>query len=127
MKIPEGHQSIMPYLIVNGAVKFIEFVKQVFDAELTHIVYFDDGKTVMHAQVKINGCTIMLCDASEKWKQQTANLFIYVENADETYRKSLECGAVSLMGLSNQEYGRTCGITDPFDNVWWITTANETN
>jgi uncharacterized glyoxalase superfamily protein PhnB len=125
MKIPEGHQAVMPYLIVNGAGKFIEFVKEVFGAELTHNVFFEDGKTVMHAQVMINGSTIMLCDASEKWKQQTAHLFVYVESADDTYKKSLEHGATSLMGLSNQEYGRTCGVTDPFGNVWWITSVIE--
>lgn len=125
MKIPEGHQAVMPYLIVNGASKFIEFVKEVFGAELTHNVFFEDGKTVMHAQVMINGSTIMLCDASEKWKQQTAHLFVYVESADDTYKKSLEHGATSLMGLSNQEYGRTCGVTDPFGNVWWITSVIE--
>jgi uncharacterized glyoxalase superfamily protein PhnB len=125
MKIPEGHQAVMPYLIVNGAGKFIEFVKEVFGAELTHNVFFEDGKTVMHAQVMINGSTIMLCDSSEKWKQQTAHLFVYVESADDTYKKSLEHGATSLMGLSNQEYGRTCGVTDPFGNVWWITSVIE--
>ena len=123
MNIPTGHQAVMPYLIVNGASKFIEFVKEVFGAELTYNVFFEDGKTVMHAQVMINGSTIMLCDSSEKWKQQTAHLFVYVENADDTYKESLEHGATSLMGLSNQEYGRTCGITDPFGNVWWITSV----
>jgi uncharacterized glyoxalase superfamily protein PhnB len=125
MNIPEGHQAIMPYLIVNGAGEFIEFVKKVFDGELTHIVFFEDSKTVMHAQVMINGSTIMLCDSSEKWKQQTSHLFVYVVSADDTYKKSLEHGAMSLMVLSNQEYGRTCGVTDPFGNVWWITSVIE--
>ncbi len=77
----------------------------------------------MHAEVTLNGSTIMVTDEITDWAKQTANLFVYVPNADETYQKALENGAVSLMGLSNQDYGRTCGVTDPFGNVWWITSV----
>ncbi|MNF93706.1 Glyoxalase-like domain protein [compost metagenome] len=67
----------------------------------------------------------MVTDATNDWKPQTANLFVYVPNADESFKKALEEGATELMGLSDQEYGRTCGVTDPFGNVWWITSVNE--
>ena len=36
MEIPKGHQAVMPYLMVEDAAKFIEFTKDVFDAELTY-------------------------------------------------------------------------------------------
>jgi uncharacterized glyoxalase superfamily protein PhnB len=71
--------------------------------------------------MQIDGSTIMLADATEQWKEQTANLFVYVENADKAYNTALENGATSLMELSDQSYGRTCGVTDPVGNVWWIT------
>ena len=127
MKLPKGHQVVMPYLMVKGALKFIDFVKKVFDANLTTEMHKlrEDGKTVMHSEVTIGGSTIMFTDATEQWKEQTANLFVYVDSADETYQKAMNSGATTLMELSNQDYGRTCGVTDPLGNVWWITSVNK--
>lgn len=126
MNLPKGHQVVMPYLLVNGALKFIDFVKVVFHAELTTNMHKlrEDGATVIHSEITIGGSTIMFTDASEQWKEQTANLFVYVDNADDTFKRAIDHGATTVMELSNQDYGRTCGVTDPFGNVWWITSVN---
>lgn len=123
MEIPITHQAVMPYLILNGALRFIDFTKNVFNAETTAMHTLREDGTVIHSEIAIDGSTIMFTDATEDWKPQPANLFVYVDNADATYKKALEQGATSLMGLSNQDYGRTCGVTDPFGNVWWITSS----
>lgn len=120
MTIPNGHQTVMPYLMLASAATFISFVKNVFNADLTFERKRDDY-SLMHAEVQIGSTTIMFCDAPEQSKPQNANLFIYVENADETYHKALAAGAETVMPLSDQDYGRTCGVTDPAGNVWWIT------
>ena len=122
MKLPNGHQVIMPYLMLKGALKFLRFTETVFQAKLTTDMHkLNENGTVMHSEITIGGSTIMFTDATEQWKEQTANLFIYVDDADETYKKAIASGASSLMELSDQDYGRTCGVTDPFGNVWWIT------
>lgn len=121
MNLPAGHQSVMPYLILNGAAQFIEFTKKVFDAKDSNTPVLRKDNTIMHAEILLNGSTIMVTDETKDWVKQTANLFVYVPNADETYQKALDNGATNLMGLSDQEYGRTCGVTDSFGNVWWIT------
>lgn len=121
MNLPSEHQTIMPYLILQGAAKFIDFTKNVFGASETNTKSLRSDGSIMHAEITINGSTIMVTDEITDWAKQTSNLFIYVPNADETYQKALENGASSLMGLSDQDYGRTCGVTDPFGNVWWIT------
>ncbi|MDQ3290035.1 MAG: VOC family protein [Bacteroidota bacterium] len=123
MNIPNGHQTVMPYLMLNSATSFISFVQQVFNATLT-MERKRDEHLIMHAEVQINNSTIMLCDATEEWKAQNANLFVYVTNADETYDKAINAGAQTVMPLSDQDYGRTCGVTDPTGNVWWITSIN---
>lgn len=127
MNIPQGHQVVMPYLMLHGALRFIDFTKKVFDAVLTESMHKvrDDGAGVIHSEITIGGSTIMFTDATQEWKEQTANLFIYVDNADTTYQKALDAGATSVMGLSDQDYGRTCGVQDPFGNVWWITSVNK--
>lgn len=123
MKIPAEHQTIMPYLILQGASKFIDFTKNVFGAIQINTKSLREDGTIMHAEITLNGSTIMVTDENTEWPKQTANLFVYVQNADETYQKALENGAVSLMELSNQDYGRTSGVKDPFGNVWWITSV----
>ena len=125
MNIPAGHQTVMPYLILDGALNFIEFAKDVFDAEVVLNMHQmrDDGKTVVHSEIQIGNTIIMMADASPEWKVQNANLFIYVQSADSTYQKAIANGARTVMELSNQSYGRTCGVTDPFGNVWWITSV----
>ena len=125
MEVPKGHQAIMPYLILEGAARFIEFTQKVFNAELTHRIDREDEDKIKHAELTINGCTIMFADSLDKWKPATANLFIYVDNADTSFEMAKTLGATELMGLSDQEYGRTCGVTDPFGNVWWITSIKK--
>ncbi len=124
MKMPKGYQTVMPYLIVNGAANFIDFTKNVFKAvENEKMRSMRDEKTIQHSEIMIGDSTIMFADSTEKYEPRTAGLFIYVENADETYKRALDEGATTIMELSDQDYGRTCGVTDPFGNVWWITSV----
>ncbi|MEQ1761642.1 MAG: VOC family protein [Pyrinomonadaceae bacterium] len=121
MNIPKGHQAIMPYLMLNDATAFVEFIKKVFDAEMIH-ESMRDG-VVGHCEANINGGTIMFSNSRDEWKAATANMFVYVTDADATYKKALAAGAESVMEMSDLDYGRSGGFTDPFGNVWWPTTV----
>lgn len=118
--IPQGYNQVMPYLIVNGALKLKAFMQTVFDA-VENEMYMRDEHTVMHGQVKIGDSLIMFADSTEQFAAMTGGLFIYVANADETYHKAIAAGGTSVMDLSDQDYGRTCGVKDPAGNTWWIT------
>lgn len=122
MKIPSGHQPVMPYLILHDAEEFIIFTKNVFNAaEVFKSYREDDDETIMHAEVRINGCNIMFADTTEDFEAANANLFIYVDDADATFQKALDNGATVVTNLADQSYGRSGGVEDPFGNVWWIT------
>jgi uncharacterized glyoxalase superfamily protein PhnB len=120
MNIPETHQTVMPYLMLNNAAAFIDFAENVFDAKILFSLR-DDNQKVSHAELKIGDSTIMFSEATAQWPVQNANLFVYVENADETYAKAIKAGASILMEIEDKDYGRTCGVSDAFGNVWWIT------
>jgi uncharacterized glyoxalase superfamily protein PhnB len=122
MNIPKSHQAIMPYLMLNDAAAFIEFIKDVFDAEMLQ-ESMRDG-IVGHCEANINGGTIMFSNSRDEWKPATANMFVYVPDADATYEKALAAGAESVMEIADQDYGRSGGFTDPHGNVWWVTSAN---
>lgn len=123
MEIPKGHQTLMPYLMMENAKDFVGFIKNVFGAEMTHENYNEDG-TAGHCEASIGGSTIMFSNSRGKWKPATSNMFVYVEDADKTYQTAVFEGAVKLMEPADQDYGRSCGVTDPFGNVWWITSVN---
>lgn len=123
MKIPEGYQTVMPYLLVKDAAKFIEFAKTVFGAEEKLRVPRGETGLIAHAEIVIGDSKIMIADATEQFSATPSGLFIYVSNTDKTYTLALQHGAKSIMEPVNAEYGsRAAGVLDEFGNTWWITT-----
>lgn len=111
----------MPYLMMEDAAAFIEFIQNVLNAKMTH-ESMRDG-IIGHCEAQIGGSTIMFSQSRDQWKPATANMFVYVPDADETYKKALANGATNVMEMADLEYGRSGGFTDPFGNVWWVTTV----
>ncbi len=120
LTIPANYHTVMPYLIIKDAAAFIAFTQKVFNATETYKVMRNEN-CIMHAEIMIDGSTIMFADCTDQFCERTAGLFIYVENADETYQKAIDEGAAIESALSDQPYGRSGGIKDPFGNTWWIT------
>lgn len=121
LSIPEGYQQVMPYLIVENAAAFMQFLRDVFGAEEKHKAMRTES-LIMHGEMQIADCVIMFADATEQFPARPGGFFIYVEDADETYKKALAAGAKSLMEPADRPYGRSCGVEDPFGNSWWPTT-----
>lgn len=120
--LPEGYQTVMPYLILKDAENFIKFTKDVFAAIEKEKILRDDQQ-IMHGEITIGDSVIMFAEQSEQFGVQNAGLFVYLDNCDATYEKALAYGASSVMVPSDQNYGRSSGIKDPFGNTWWLTTA----
>ncbi len=121
MTIPTKYQTVIPYLLLHNALDFLDFMQDLFNAEIKE--KHTRGDDLGHAELKIGNATLMLGGATGEWQPLNASLFVYVEDADASYAKALELGCTSIMELSNQEYGRTCGIKDTYGNTWWITSV----
>ena len=114
----------MPYLMLDGASKFLDFTTKVFNGVVTQTHFQEDEPNLIkHSEVSINESTIMFCDSRAEWPAKPASMFVYVENADDTYQKALAEGGNSIMEPADQDYGRSCGVEDPCGNVWWITSV----
>ena len=123
--IPEGYHSITPYLVVKGAARLIEYLKQAFDAKELHRMSRPDG-TIWHAELQIGDSRLMLGDATAQWQPLTGALNLYVEDVDLTYERAVEVGLESVMEPATHFYGdRSGGVKDPFGNFWWISTHVE--
>lgn len=122
MNIPDGYQPVMPYLIVQDAEKFLAYMKKVFGATEKMKVMRDEEQ-IMHGELQISGHTIMFANSTEDYPVMNAGIFIYVDDADAAYAKALAEGSTSVLELRDQDYGRTCGVRDPYGNTWWITSV----
>jgi uncharacterized glyoxalase superfamily protein PhnB len=121
MKIPENYLPAMPYIIINDAAAFLEYTKRVFGADEQLIIPGEDGRAIMHGEIKIHNAVIMFANGNEQWGQKTCSTFIYVENVDRVYNAGVEQGGTSIQKPVQQDYGYSAGFEDPFGNVWWIT------
>jgi uncharacterized glyoxalase superfamily protein PhnB len=55
-----------------------------------------------------------------------AFLYVYVENADETYRQAIAAGAESIETPADMPYGdRRATVRDSWANVWQIATCRK--
>jgi len=124
LKIPAGYQTVIPYLIIENASKFLAFTEKVFDAK-EKFKEMRDKNIILHAEILIGDSTIMFADATERYRPQQAGLFIYVDNADARFNKAVEAGAKVINEVADQPYGRSGGVTDPFGNTWWITSVKK--
>lgn len=124
VSFPSDYQQVMPYLILDNAMQFLEFTKTVFDAE-EKIKHVNEDGSVGHCEIFIGKSVIMFSNSRPEWGAMNAGLFIYVADADTTYQKALDNGAVSVMPPADQEYGRSCGVKDPQGNTWWITSEKK--
>ena len=124
MKVPSTYNQLMPYLILKDSTGFRKFMLAVFDAKEQMVVPTEDG-SVMHGELRIRDAVVMFAEAGGQFTPMNAGMFIYVDDADSTYQKALSAGAVTIPGQepSDKEYGRACGVTDPFGNTWWITSV----
>lgn len=120
MQLPNHHNTLMVYLIVNDARKLQEFLLHVFEATLLVALPPDDSGP-LHAEARIGDTTLMFSQASADWGAQPAGLFIYVPDADMAMQKALDKGATLVLPLEDKDYGRSGGVRDTNDNVWWIT------
>ena len=121
---PAGHNSVSPYLLVDGASKTIDFLIRVFGAvELMRIV--DETGMVRHAEVRIDDSVIMLTDGKKEWPAIPTHVHIYVPDVDETYRLALEAGAISVQKPVKQgDEDKRGGVKDAGGTSWWIATKD---
>jgi uncharacterized glyoxalase superfamily protein PhnB len=123
--IPEGFHNVTPYLVVPGVAKLIDFLKQAFGATELFRMPRPNG-TIMHAEVKIGDSIVMMGEPMGGHQPMPGSLYLYVEDADAVYKRTLQAGATSTMEPADQFYGdRSAGVKDPVGNHWWIATHKE--
>ncbi|HEX8411234.1 MAG TPA: VOC family protein [Thermoanaerobaculia bacterium] len=131
--IPDGYHTAIPYLVVDGAAKALEFYTQAFGAKELMRMPGPEGK-VGHAEIMIGDSHIMLADehpeqghrGPKSYGGSPVGIMLYVEDVDTMFRTALSLGATETRAVENQFYGDRMGsLTDPFGHNWMIATHVE--
>jgi PhnB protein len=129
--IPEGYHSVTPSLTLKDSLKAIKFYKKAFGAKEMGVFPSPDGKSTMHAVIKIGDSIIMMaderpgqsCESAETLGASPVSLFIYVPDVDTVFNRAVDAGAEITMPLDDMFWGDRCGtVKDPFGYTWMIAT-----
>src|SRR5258707_12861538 len=91
MSIPtarKGYRSVTPRMVVADAAAQVEFLRTVFGAT-------GEGHADRPAEIRIGDCFVMVTAAGAR-ELFPAFLYIYVDDADATYRPALSAGAAAV-------------------------------
>ena len=131
--IPEGYNTVTPYLAVDDAAEAIDYYTKAFGAKERVRMPMPDGK-VGHAELEIGRSIIMLSDPFPHGSTRTpkelggtsVSVFLFAEDVDAVVKQAVDAGATVTMEVADQFWGDRFGtITDPFGHVWGIATHVE--
>ena len=113
--IPDGWHAITPRLVADDADRLVKFLKAAFGAAGE---WPDQGPV----QLRIGDSLVMISESGPRPATE-AFLYLYVEDADATYRRAIAAGATSIEAPDDMPYGdRRAMVKDPSGNVWQIAT-----
>jgi len=122
--VPEGLQTVNPYLHARGTEALIGFLKEALGGEEIDRAQSPDG-VVVHAKVRIGDSVVEMGEAHGPYQPMPTAIFLYVEDVDALYRRAVRAGAVSSQAPSDQPYGRVAFLKDPFGTTWYIATPRK--
>jgi len=129
--IPPGYHSLQSYFTVRDAAKAIAFYCDLFGAEEIVRMLMPDGKSVMHAEVKIGDSVLMLSEENLDWGTKSplalggtpVSMMLYVPDVDAIYAKAITLGCIAMMPPTDMFWGdRFCKFIDPFGHQWGVAT-----
>ena len=132
--IPPSYHTITPMLTVRGVDKAIDFYKRALGADERMRILGPDGKSIMHAEIKIGNSIVMLgeeqpqrgCSGPQTLGGTPVSLYLYVEHVDTAFARAAAAGATVAMPVADMFWGDRGGqLADPFGHKWFLATHNE--
>ena len=95
-------------------------------AEETIRIPGPDGE-VQHAEVRIGDAVVMMGRQPEDEPEFRASLYLYVEDCDEAFARTVDAGATAHREPVDQFYGdRSCSVYGPCGTHFALATRQET-
>jgi len=116
--LPDGWHDVTARIVVDDVTGLVEFLRRGFGAT-------GEVQPERPAVLRIGDSVVMISSAGPR-KSCPAFLYVYVDDADTTYRRAIDAGARSLEEPANTPYGDRRGmVEDAWGNVWQIATFSK--
>jgi PhnB protein len=113
---PDGWHTVTPRIFVQDPERLIAFIKYVFHAR-------GEVHPGRPAEIRIGDSVVMISDGGGLREPMPAFLYVYVEDADSTFRRAVAANAVSVEEPADMPYGdRRATVKDEWGNMWQIAT-----
>jgi uncharacterized glyoxalase superfamily protein PhnB len=104
---PHGWHTVTPRIFTGDVAGLVGFLKAVFDAG-------GEYREGVPAEIQIGDSIVLVSDGGGRRETMPAFLYVYVEDADETYRVAVAAGAQSVEKPIDTPYGdRRATVLDP--------------
>lgn len=121
-EVPRAGAVLNPFVIVDDAAGFLEFVTSVFEVSETVEARtpMPDG-SLIHAEARVGGVDLMVADRREGWPARPALLQVWVRDVAEVLARAEARGA-EVVTPPTPFYGETTlgRMLDPWGTVWWL-------
>jgi PhnB protein len=108
-----GFHSVTPRMVVEDVDAAVAFLREVFGAS-------GDPVAGRPAEMLVGDSLVMVSPATER-DAFPAFLYVYVDDADETYERAVRAGATAMEAPLDTPYGdRRAMVRDPQGNVFQI-------
>jgi PhnB protein len=115
--VPEGYNTLAPYLAVDNAAEAIDFYRRAFGAKEVGRIDGPDGK-LAHVDLQIGDSHLMFADPFPQFATRSpkelggtsVSIFMYVEDVDSAFKQAVD---------------RFASLRDPFGHSWQIATHIE--
>lgn len=118
--IPDGYTTVTPWLISTDTARELDFIRDAFGGAELGRMTGEDGR-IGHAETRIGDAMVLLFDAPDDWPPTPCFLRLYVDDADETFRRAQDAGAAPVTRPTELFWGDKVGrVRDPLGNLWWL-------
>lgn len=125
MYIPPGFNTVTPYFFVANAEAFVRFLVQGLGGTETCRTMWPNG-LIQNVQVKLGTSTIMVSEATERYRPMAAAYYLYVDDADRSIQRAIKHEATLEMEVGDMPYGdQQGGVKDQHGNIWRISQRTE--
>src|SRR5882757_4332604 len=109
---PYGWHTVTPRVFTDDVAGLVRFLKIVFGAQ-------GELRSGAPTEMWIGDSIVMISDGGGVRAPMPACLYVYVADADETYRGAVAAGAESIEPPADMPYGdKRATVRDPWANIW---------
>lgn len=120
--VPAAGAVLNPFVIVDDAAGFVDFVSGVFGVQETAEARTPtpDGRLI-HAQLRLGTVDLMVADRFDGWPARPGLLQVWVRDVAAVLQRAGARGATTVTEPTPFYGERTLGrMLDAWRNIWWL-------